>query len=78
MVPRAHRSVWQSCARGAAAMRKRLLQRTRVTRRVATEPPTQAKNAAPIHPPIQRDEWHGITAGSIMSIPRRKWALCHE
>jgi hypothetical protein len=31
MVPRAHRSVWQSCARGAAAMRKRSLQPTRVT-----------------------------------------------
>jgi hypothetical protein len=31
MVPRAHRSVWQSCARGAAAMRKRSLQHTRVT-----------------------------------------------
>jgi hypothetical protein len=47
MVPRADRSVWQSCARGAAAMRKRLLQPTRVTRRVATEPRKQAKNAAP-------------------------------
>ena len=31
MVPRANRSVWQSCARGAAAMRKRSLQPTRVT-----------------------------------------------
>jgi hypothetical protein len=31
MVPRARRSVWQNCARAAAAMRKRSLQPTRVT-----------------------------------------------
>jgi hypothetical protein len=74
MVPRAHRSVWQSCARGAAAMRKRSLQPTRVA--PDPRPPEREREEAADPEAIERLISRGPSAGS--AIPFEAWRSWHH